>query len=400
RSAAPFAILDAIYSGIQLVVSADSTAVFAPLDAYWSINNTLVSGPSDIDAGELTASFYRGGSSPGLFLLGDANVDTEEFDDHVVVHEWGHYFEDTFSRSDSIGGPHALGQTIDARLAFGEGWATALAAIALDEPLYCDTGRPGTTEGFGINAETSGFGLQGWFNEVSIVTLLYDLWDTNNDGTDDNSIGFQRIYDTMVGPQASTEAFTTIYSFATELRTMLNGTESAFLDSQLLRENINPVGMDIWGNGETNDANGARDITPLYVPMTADGSVSNICTNSDFDRPNRTGNKLGEDRYIRLTVPATDTYNVSVITTTSTPVTPDPDDRDQSDPDVYIFRDGTFTAFGNSGVDNAETFTTQNTLIGGETYSVYIEEWRFEDNEAPASYPEQICFDVSFTQTP
>lgn len=405
RSAAPFAVLDAIYSGIQLVLSADANATFTQLDAFWSVNNALVS-PTDIDAGELGASFYStnpdgGAANPSLFLLGDANTDTEEFDDHVVVHEWGHYFEDNFSRSDSIGGAHTLGETLDARLAFGEGWATALAAMALDDPIYCDTGVPGTNGGFGIDSENGGFGVQGWYNEISVVTLLYDLFDTANDGTDTDSLGFQPIFDTMVGPQTNTEAFTTIFSFATELRPMLNAQQQAFLDSQLERENIDSIGLDIWATNETNDVGGNRDVLPVYTDLTADGSVTNICANSDFDRPDRDGNKLAEDRYIRLSIPVIDTYDVVATTTTATPVTPDPNDRDQSDPDVYIYRDGALIAFGNSSVDNSEVFTTQGALIGGEIYSVMIEEWRFDDEDgAPTTYPEQICFNVSFTATP
>lgn len=406
RAAAPFAILDAIYSGIQLVLSAEPQATFAPLDAYWSVNNTLVSGSPSIDSGELTASFYSsnpdgGAPNPSLFLLGDASVDTEEFDDHVVVHEWGHYFEDNFSRSDSIGGPHAIGQTLDARLAFGEGWATALAGIALDNPQYCDTGAAGTTQGFGINAESDGFGLQGWYNELSVTTFLYDLWDTNVDGTDNSSIGFQPIFETMVGPQATTEAFTSVFSFAAELLPMLNAADQAFVNSQLTRENINPVGIDIWGSTETNDANGNQDALPLYTDMVANGSTTQVCMNADFDGTNRTGNKLAQERYIRLSVPSTAQYNVSVTTVNPPAPTPDPDDRDQSDPDIFIYLDGTLVALGNGADDNSETFTTQSSLLAGETYAVYVEEWRYDDsdpvNGTPDSYPNRICFDVSFT---
>ena len=220
RAAAPFAILDAIYAGMRLVLTADANAIFDPMDAFWSVNNTRTAGQTNIDIGELSASFYSGGID-SLFLLGDAGVDTEEFDDHVVVHEWGHYFEDVFSRSDSIGGPHGIGQSIDARLAFGEGWATALAAMALDEPQYCDTGAAGTSGGFGINTEFNTSGARGWYNEMSVATFLYDLWDADVDGSDNNSIGFGPIFETMTGPQFETEAFTTIFSFATELRTML-----------------------------------------------------------------------------------------------------------------------------------------------------------------------------------
>jgi hypothetical protein len=134
RAAAPFAILDAMYSGMQLVLATEPTAVFPPLDAFWSTGNTTAMGTPD--DGGIGTSYYTsnpdgGTPNPSLFLLGDADEDTEEFDDHVVLHEWGHYFEDNFSRSDSIGGQHGLGDSLDPRVAFGEGFATALAAIGL-----------------------------------------------------------------------------------------------------------------------------------------------------------------------------------------------------------------------------------------------------------------------------
>ena len=402
RAAAPFAILDTIYSGIRFVLSADPNAVFPPLDAYWSVNNTLVSGSLDITAGDLTASFYRG-DIDSLFLLGDANVDTEEFDDHVILHEWGHYFEDVFSRSDSIGGPHSIGESVDARLAFGEGWATAFAAMALDDPIYCDSGIAGLNSGFGLNAETDSFGINGWFNEFDVTTFIYDLWDTDPDGTDVNTIGFGPIYDTMTGPQRFTESWTTVHSFAAELRAMLAPPLQLFVDSQLADENIvNGASLDRWGDNETNDANSGRDVLPIYTDITADGSTTNICTNSDFDS-DRGGNKLAEYRFLRIDVPVTDTYDVVITTTTATPVTPDPNDRDQSDPDMQIYRNGSPVLPFPTGLSpdaNSETFTTP-LLIAGESYIADLHEWRFEDFEAaPPSFPEQICFDVTFTATP
>jgi hypothetical protein len=47
-------------------------------------------------------TYYTDG---GLFIYGDEDLDTDEYDDHVL-HEWGHHYEDKFSRSDSIGGEH------------------------------------------------------------------------------------------------------------------------------------------------------------------------------------------------------------------------------------------------------------------------------------------------------
>jgi hypothetical protein len=393
-----------MYSGMQLVLATEPTAVFPPLDAFWSIDNTTAMGTTE--DGGIGTSYYNsnpdgGTPNPSLFLLGDADEDTEEFDDHVVLHEWGHYFEDNFSRSDSIGGQHGLGDSLDPRVAFGEGFATALAAIGLDDPQYCDTGIPGAASGFGIDAENGNLGIQGWFNELSVVTLLYDLYDTNVDGTDTSSIGFEPILATMLGPQASTAAFTSIFSFAASLRPMLGTPEQLFLDSQLTREDISTAGLDIWGNNETNQPPGARDVLPVYTDFIANGGVTNICTNSDFDRPDRTGNKLAEHRFLRLTVPVSDTYDVLVQTTTITPITMDPDDRDQADPDIYIYDSGELVAVGDSPAENLESFTTQTVLQAGTTYTVDLEDWRFADDEgAPANYPEQICFNVSFTQSP
>ncbi|MCH8136673.1 MAG: hypothetical protein IIB77_11895 [Proteobacteria bacterium] len=331
----------------------------------------------------------------------------DEFDDHVIVHEWGHYFEDNFSRSDSIGGPHTLGQSLDARLAFGEGWATAFAAMALNDPQYCDTHGIGSNSGFGINAETAGdIGVHGWFNEISVTTLLYDLWDTTDDGTDNGSIGFRPIFDTMTGPQRVTPAWTTVHSFAAELRPMLNAAGQALLDSQMERESINdPLAssVDIWASTENNNVNGidgSEEVLPLYTDYTADGTTANICVNNKFDT-GLGGNKLAEYRYLRLTIPTTATYDVRITTTTATPVTPDPDDRDQSDPDIFIQLDGQIVAWGLSGADNIEAFATQNMLVAGNIYVADLHEWRYQDVDgAPANYPDVICFDYSMTAMP
>ena len=401
RSAAPLAILDQIYSGIQAIIAERPTEVFSPLDAFWSINNTLTS-PLDIDAGELTASFYRS-DIDSLFLLGDASVDTEEFDDHVTMHEWGHYFEDVFSRSDSIGGPHTIGQSLDARLAFGEGFATALAAIVLDEQQYCDTSVAGTSGGFGLSTENENGGQQGWMNEMSVATFIYDLWDTDVDGSDNRSIGFGPILDTMMGPQASTNSLTTLFSFATELRTMLSGDDLAFVDSQLDRENVERTSIDIWGGSQdqvTTLPNQSRDVLPLYTTLPTNGTPLNICTNSDYDN-DRDGNKLAEHRYMTFTTTSSRRYNVTITTTTATPPTNDPpptppdEIRDQSDPDIFIWRRGQLVALGNSGDANSETFTTPS--LPADTYSVSLQEWRYEDSDASSDFPEQICFDVTMT---
>jgi hypothetical protein len=404
RAAAPFAILDAVYDGMLLVLAEDPQVEFEPLDVFWSVNNTATAGePQDIDAGELGTSFYR--SDNNLFLLGMDGVDTEEFDDHVIVHEWGHYFEDTMSRSDSIGGAHALGDELDMRVAFGEGFATAYSGMALNGTLYCDSLGPAQGSGFGIDIENQAAGTPGWFNEISVTTLLYDLWDTAADGADTGSIGFGPIYDVMTGAQATTPAFTSIFSFAAALKAG-QPASAPLIDALLQSVDIVASGITLYADGETNGGQVAVDVLPVYTTVVPDGGIINICSNSQFDS-GADGNKLSEHRFLRMTIDTPSAYAFSIVTTTEIPGPDDPDDdRDQSDPDILILRNGAVQnqvvmndLQGFSGDANEEIFTTPNVLPAGD-YVMALVEFRYQDEESPEDYPGQTCFDVAVTPAP
>jgi hypothetical protein len=395
RAAAPFAILDAIYSAMRFVADEDPSASFPPLDAYWSVNNNTSTGTGirevDISNGDIGTSFYLsgfdpdlGGSIAALFLLGMEGDDTEEFDDHVIVHEWGHYFEDKFSRSDSIGGSHSSNDRLDARVAFGEGWATALSGIGLNNQNYCDTlWSSGDLRGFRIDIEGWNTGsTAGWYNEFSVLKIIYDLWDSNSDGTDNGSIGFDPIYEVMTGPQSTTPAFTSIFTFAEALKSQGTG-QNAFIDSQLTRESITAAGIEPFGSTETNDAGGRQDVLPVYTTIPTDGSSVPICSNSQFDDigPDATGNKLSEHRFLRMNIATAGQYAFTILTDAATLALLPPDDpddpSDQSDPDIYIYRNGILIDEGSSGVSNQEVFTTSTLAVGN--YVMDFHEFRYED---------------------
>lgn len=414
RAAAPFAILDAVYSSMQLVLAEDPLVVFEPLDVFWSIHNapTGMPDPDGIDSGEIGTSFYRGDIN-SLFLLGLATSDTEEFDDHVVAHEWGHYFEDAFSRSDSIGGPHGIGERLDMRVAFGEGWATALSGMALESSLYCDTQAADSSFAFSFDIEAPGaIGPPGWYNELSVMEIIYDLWDTAMDGPDTSSTGFSPIYRVMTGEQAITPAFTSIFTFATALKEE-NPANGPFIDALLTAESITAAGIDRWGSTETNAAN-APDVLPVYTGVP-DGAPFEICSNSQFDRSSggnllADGNKLSEHRYLRLTLAAPAALQVEVRTSDETLAQLPPDDPDdpidQSDPDILIVRQGVIQnqfagddIQGLSGVANEEVFTTPDPLPAGE-YVMDLVEFRYADPNTAGTFPARSCFDVTITSVP
>lgn len=412
RAAAPFAILDAVYTSMQFVLAEDPQVAFEPLDVFWSIHNTPTGTEPDIDLGELPTSFYS--SDNRLFLLGMDGVDTEEFDDHVIAHEWGHYFEDVFSRSDSIGGAHGLGDRLDMRVAFGEGFATALSGMALDDPQYCDTlWSQGQMNGFRIDIESTPVfdSPGGWYNELSIMRLLYDLWDDGPADDDGMSIGFTPIHAVMIGAQAVTPAFTSIFTFATALKTE-NPAAVPFIDALLAAESITADGD--YASTETNDAGAAGDVLPVYTTVP-DGSAFEICSNSQFDRSGEgglaaDGNKLSEHRYLRMALAGPARLSVEIRTTDETVEMLPPDDPDdpvdQSDPDILIFRAGQLRnqfvgddLQGLSGDANAEVFTTPDPLPAGD-YVMDLNEFRYEDADTAADFPARSCFDVTITTLP
>jgi len=357
RNAAPFAILDSFYMAMRKVIASDSTATFPPLLANWSVNNIAAGNGSEagLADGQIITSHFDGENK--LYILGDANSDTDEFDNHIIIHEWAHYFESKFSRADSIGGAHGSGERLDIRVAFGEGWGNAWSAIATDDPIYYDTLGVGQSEGWAMNIEGEPKNEPGWYSEASIQRILYDLYDQHDDDLDHLSLGFKPLYNVLVGAQKNTKAFTSIFPFITALKDE-NSQDSAKIDNILASENIGSID-DIYGN----------EFHPLYTDMLV-GEQKNVCTSTEYGR----GNKLDNHKYLRFSIPETGRYNVSVIQNNGT----------RSDPDFMLYRTAPFEQVGISDGTNFQRAEEQYTLQAGE-YLLDISD--YNDLTRP-------CFDV------
>jgi hypothetical protein len=96
RSAAPFAILDTLLSAARFVAdNGDATLDLPELEAFWSPQNNSTAG--DVTLGQIESTLYTtavaGGPAAGIYVLGDENVDTDEYDQHVLAHEFQHFLE-------------------------------------------------------------------------------------------------------------------------------------------------------------------------------------------------------------------------------------------------------------------------------------------------------------------
>jgi len=410
RSAAPFAVLDVVYDSVQLVLSAQPSISFPALRLYWSPSNKPTvgaSGAPDPATGEIGSSFFTTGSQTavGIFLLGAADDDTDEYDRHVIAHEWGHYLETMFSRSDSIGGPHALGDQLDMRTAFGEGWGNAFSGMATADSIYSDSGGAGQRHGFSFDIEGPAFPgrvnpAPGWYSEESVQELLYDLFDAHIDAggdhtaVDDVALGFGPVFAVLTDRQRTNVALTSVFPFLNGLRSD-RPAEAASIDALAAAQSIAKASDD-YGSAETSFGHPETgDFHKVYSQLTVGGPAVNVCSLDSF-KSNVTGstNKLASRRFLKV-----DVQNAGPHTFTARAVAPI---GGAADPDMVLHRAGVVAMSDSAPTAQCTSATpaqcseafTQTLSAGAYVLEVY--EWTNTNSADDPSPPlGRTCFDVT-----
>ncbi len=122
--------------------------------------------------------------STSIWLLG-ASSDDDGYDDTVILHESGHYVEDTQGRSDNPGGNHD-GTATDPRLAWSEGFSTYWAMAMRGDSVYMDSNSYGGWGWDGDSSVTWASASGGMSQDVSENMVAEDLWDLGDSGGDDD----------------------------------------------------------------------------------------------------------------------------------------------------------------------------------------------------------------------
>ncbi|RZL87669.1 MAG: hypothetical protein EOP82_25645 [Variovorax sp.] len=295
RVAAPFAVLDTIYTAQAKVLSVAPASVFPPLRVFWSANNRPASGNPAV--GQIGTTFFTNTTTGrAIYVLGQENVDTDEYDPSVIAHEWGHYYQSAFSRDDSPGGAHSLNDLLDRRVAFSEGWGNAWSGIALGRSNYTDAVGQAQAQGSNFNLTAGVTSNPGWYREVSIQSILWNL---------NSQVGFKPIHDTLTGPFKSSVAVTSIHPFTAAFAAAAPG-GLPVLTGLLAAQNISAAASDPFGTSETNDG-GVAVALPMYRPATVGGSTSACVTNQAGS-----GNKLGSYAYLRFSVATAASHTITV----------------------------------------------------------------------------------------
>jgi hypothetical protein len=177
-----FNIFDVIHTSVQLTGQYVTITSAPMLTVVWEVGST-------------NGTYYSSGISPQIYLYG-ITTDTDEYDDAIIAHEFGHYVADHFSVDDSPGGSHALNVEYGLTLTWSEGFAHYLSSLVRDTPQHLDT--YGDVDFLSFNLENvdistesmSGISVPiGAANEMRVACALWDITDAIGDDPIDAKMG-------------------------------------------------------------------------------------------------------------------------------------------------------------------------------------------------------------------
>jgi hypothetical protein len=345
-SSGPFAILDTIYTAMQAVLSTAPNTSFPELYVDWG--------------GQTEGTFFTTANGQHIALQSDLTEDTDEYDQHVIAHEFGHYVERNFSRADNIGGSHGFGDRLDMRVAFGEGFGYAFAAIVLNDSFTHDSYVFNGTQRSSVfdvetNPPATGADAGCWCSESSVWSVLWDLYDNVPDGNDNISLPFSALWNVLVGPQRLTPSVTSIFSYVSALK-VDQPAFAGLINSLLSAQNINSGTIDAFATNETYLPYPAMTL-PLIPTVTKGGGPVVVRSIGDA---NRHYNKAGNRALLRFTALTSGPITVSLTTSNLSA---------GRDPDFYVRNNGTLFwggINGSSEYPETETFS----VTAGQTYII------------------------------
>ena len=217
RISGAFNVLEVLRQGNEFLRETESSLVLPELTIFWSPANTTVNG--NLATGQIAGTFFNAANNTA-FILGDRDVDSDEFDDGVILHEYAHLLSERFSRDDSPGGEHVLGDILDPRVAWSEGWANFFSGLVRANPIYRDSfGLAGTAiQEHDLEENVPSGDQPGYWSEFSVHSVLWDLVDVREDDGDTTQLPFNTVWQAFRG--LSDDTFVYLPSFLDRLTTL------------------------------------------------------------------------------------------------------------------------------------------------------------------------------------
>jgi hypothetical protein len=191
RTSGAFNILEVLQEAQDTLRYADRYLVPPDVTVLWSPLNSSPEGGKEIIGGT-----YFDSRTNTISLLGDRSVDSDEFDDSVILHEYGHLVAAAFSHDSSPGGIHILGDILDPRVAWSEGWANFFSCAVRNVPFYRDSYGPNGARvlRYDLRENVPQGDMPGYWSEFSVHSILWDLVGSKSDDSDSIEQPFQVLW--------------------------------------------------------------------------------------------------------------------------------------------------------------------------------------------------------------
>ncbi|MFZ4402566.1 MAG: hypothetical protein ACOYOK_00550 [Pseudobdellovibrionaceae bacterium] len=320
----------------------DSSWVADKVTIYWKMGFNPYSYFGSPDS---LLSFYSSGNRE-LYILGGKNSDvktsdTDHFDDSVILHEYGHFLEDVYGKSESPGGSHNGNSIIDPRLAWSEGWANYFqAAVKLGtDPTntlasyYIDTrgyksSAGDTTAGQAIAFRLTDLGGtsaydsvssngEGTYREVSISRTLYKSGLSGNysAGKAGAAIPFADIWSAFSSSSNGLKSSSVLFRSIGMFNQFLNSPTrtNANWDAILSEEKQNKTKADYGDVLQSVASNGCSTLTMTPVVDTSGSAGS--CSNGTVVYTNKS-NLLKSNRFFAMYHDGS-SYSISLVYTST-----------------------------------------------------------------------------------
>ena len=209
-------------------------------------------------------------------------------------------------------------------VAYSEGWGDAFSGMALTRASASHVPSPKSYQDSSGFRQSDVFDFEldeqpvsfsdadksiGWYSESSVFKIFYQLFDSDNGGSDSATIPFSVLYKTLASLKDS-ESLISIYSFIDRLKQYSPADEAA-INAIVFSENIEVV-TDAYGSDESIVNNGIYmmdkpDILPVYTHLLPSTDVG-VCSNPQFGL----NNKLSVIQYIIFDSPQSANYRFTL----------------------------------------------------------------------------------------
>lgn len=358
RIAGAFNIATTVARANRLVQSAQPGVALPKVEIRW-------------DTAYVGGTFFRR-SQNVVFINGKRGEDSDEYDDHVIAHEYGHFLMAAFSSDPSPGGGHGFGERLDPRLAWSEGWGNFFGAAATGASNYIDTGvingKQAVLLNMDLEVDAPRNDVPGIWSEHSVGSALWDWFDAAGEEGDSVALGFGPLWAAFTGLARVPDAYLLRYAEVLGAQTRLGRLLAATLQTRGIRY---AVGQE------------PRPREPFPEPLPAGTSMTGTVDSRSTRRSNlyrssaHYGFTVSEARQVTITLKIVDAR-----------------DEDHADLDLYLFDEaGEPVAESNAVNGVGDTERIQQRLQPGY-YRLEVRSWSGGGSPLPNGSAHQGTFSL------